>query len=138
MVKLTADMKETYKKNMEILHAVPLATADKNGLPNVAPMGAVWLEDDETFWICDNFMKKTLANLKENPQAALYFWNPESKRCLQVKCKAEVKTSGDDYKTAHDRMKAKGANYPAKGLIVLHIIDVFECTPGPKAGEKAE
>jgi predicted pyridoxine 5'-phosphate oxidase superfamily flavin-nucleotide-binding protein len=89
LVKLNEDMKEVYRKNMEKLFAVPMATTSADGVPNVAPMASVWLEDDETFWIGDNFMVKTLENLKANSKVALYFWDPETKRCLQVKGDAE-------------------------------------------------
>ncbi|WOF16142.1 pyridoxamine 5-phosphate oxidase [Methanoplanus sp. FWC-SCC4] len=137
MVKLTDEMKEVFLKNMEILHAVPMATASSKGIPNVAPMASVWLkDDDETFWICDNFMVKTLQNLKENPNVALYFWNPETKRCLQVKGNVEIKTEGSEYEEMYKQVKETKPQFPAKSLIVLNSTEVFECTPGSVAGNK--
>jgi len=50
------------------------ATASKNGIPNVAPVATVQLVADDTIWIGDNYMVKTLANVKENPHLALYIW----------------------------------------------------------------
>ena len=64
MVKLTAEMKEAFSK-MKIF---PVATASKDGTPNVIPLGIVELIDDETIWITDNFMNKTLSNLRVNPE----------------------------------------------------------------------
>jgi len=67
---------------------------------------------------------------------ALYGWDPEKKRCFQIK--VTVKTSGPDYEKIKALIKAKGPQYPAKGLLVLKIPEVFDGTPGPNAGKKAE
>ena len=50
-----------------------LATATKDGTPNVVVVAAVRLLDDESLLISDQFFLKTLANLKENPKVAV-FW----------------------------------------------------------------
>jgi len=132
MVALTAEMKEVFTKNK----VFPVATASKHGIPNVAPIATVQIVADDTIWIGDNYMVKTLANIKENPHMALYVWDPEKKRCFQIKGTVTVKTSGPDYETIKAQIKAKGPQYPAKGLLVLKITDVFECTPGANAGKK--
>lgn len=132
MVQLTADMKEKFAK----AEVFPVATASKDGVPNVAPMKTVWLMDDETVWIVDNFMKKTLANLQENPRASIYVWGPETKGCLQIKGDVEIKTSGAEYDEMRDRMKPKLDKLPAKSLVVLKIAEVYNCTPGADAGKK--
>ncbi|MFZ1903443.1 MAG: pyridoxamine 5'-phosphate oxidase family protein, partial [Methanoregula sp.] len=111
MVKLTAEMKEVFSKNK----IFAIATASKAGIPNVAPMGSVQLVSDETIWLGDNFLNKTLANVKENPHMAIYFWEPEKKRCFQIKGSVTVKTSGPDYEKERAQIKAKGPQYPAKG-----------------------
>ncbi|MFZ0004517.1 MAG: pyridoxamine 5'-phosphate oxidase family protein, partial [Methanoregula sp.] len=59
MAKLTAEMKEAFGK-MKIF---PVATASKDGTPNVVPIGVVELVSDDTIWITDNFMHKSLENL---------------------------------------------------------------------------
>jgi len=132
LVILTAEMKEVFTKNK----VFPVATASKHGIPNVAPIATVQIVADDTIWIGDNYMVKTLANIKENPHMALYVWDPEKKRCFQIKGTVTVKTSGPDYETIKAQIKAKGPQYPAKGLLVLKITDVFECTPGANAGKK--
>jgi predicted pyridoxine 5'-phosphate oxidase superfamily flavin-nucleotide-binding protein len=132
MVTLTVEMKEVFAKNK----IFAIATASKNGVPNVAPIATVQLVADDTIWIGDNYMVKTLANVRENPYMALYVWDPEKKRCYQIKGDVTVKTSGPDYEKIKAQIKAKGAHYPAKGLIILKITEVFDCTPGPTAGKK--
>ena len=81
-------------------------------------------------------MVKTLANVKENPTLALYIWDPEKRRCFQIKGTVAIKTSGEDYEKIKAKIKEKGDHYPAKGLLIVTITDVFECTPGAMAGEK--
>ena len=132
MVNLTAEMKEAFGK----VKLFPVATASKSGVPNVAPIAYVMLMSDDTIWLGDNFMHKTLANVKENPHMAIYVYDPDSKKCFQVKGKVEVKTSGPDYEKVKAMIKAKNEKYPAKGLLVLTITEVFECTPGASAGKK--
>jgi len=132
MVKLTAEMKEVFAQQK----VFAVATASKNAIPNVAPVATVQLVSDDTIWIGDNYMVKTLANVKENPHMALYIWDPEKKRCFQIKGTVIVKTSGPDYEKIKARIKEKGPHYPAKGLLILSIKEIYECTPGPNAGKK--
>jgi len=134
MFALTAEMKEVFQKNK----VFAIATASKNAIPNVAPMATVQLVADDTIWIGDNYMVKTLANVKENPHVALYVWDPEKKRCFQIKGTVSVKTSGAEYEKIKAQIKAKGPHYPAKGLLIVKITEVFDCTPGPNAGKKVE
>ena len=132
MVALSNEVKDIFTRTK----VMPMATASKSGIPNVAPMASIQLVGDDTVWIMDNYMVKTLENLKENPVVALYFYDQESERCFQIKGSTEVKTSGPEYEKFRNQMKAKSDKYPAKSLIVIKITDVFECTPGKEAGKK--
>lgn len=132
MVKLTAEMKEAFGR-MKIF---PVATASKDGTPNVVPIGVVELVGDDTIWIVDNFMHKSLENLSANPKIALYVWGPEIKGCFQIKGQASVKTSGKDFDAMKAKINAKNPAMPARSLVIMKITEVFECEPGPKAGSK--
>jgi len=132
MVKLTAEMKETFSK----VNLFPVATATRNGVPNVTPIAFVTLMDDETLWLADNFMNKTLANVKENPHAAIFVYDSYLKRCFQIKGSIEVKVSGPDYEKMRKMVHEKKPGLPAKSLLVMKVTEVFECNPGPNAGKK--
>ena len=132
MVKLNAEMKETFGK----IKLFPVATSSKSGVPNVAPIAFVMLVADDTIWLADNYMNKTLANVKENPHIALYIWEPDSRKCFQIKGKVQVKTSGADYEKMKEKVKAKKEEYPAKSLLVMKVTDVFTCLPGAESGKK--
>jgi predicted pyridoxine 5'-phosphate oxidase superfamily flavin-nucleotide-binding protein len=128
MVVLTEEIKSA----LRTVKVFPVATASKDGVPNVVPIGFLELVDDETVWISDNFMKKTLDNVLENPKVSFYVWGPETKGCFQVKGSVEVKTSGPEFEKMQETVRAQA---PAKGLLVMKIQDVYQCAPGPNAGE---
>lgn len=132
MVKLTPEMKETFSR----IKLFPVATASTKGIPNVAPIAFVVMVDDETLWLADNFMHKTLANVKENPHAAVYIYDADLKKCFQIKGSVEVKTAGPDYEKMKKMVHDKKPGLPAKSLLVMKITEVFECNPGPHAGKK--
>lgn len=133
MVKLNPEIAEAFSA----MKTYALATASKAGIPNVAPMGAVFLRpDNETIWIVDNFMKKTLANVLENPKAAILIWGAGVKGCFQVKCDVTVKKEGSDYEQAKEMVEKMKPGLPKKSLLVLKITEVYQCMPGPDAGSK--
>lgn len=132
MVKLTAEMKEAFGK-MKIF---PVATATKDGTPNVIPLGIAELVSDDTVWFVDNYMNKTLSNLRTNPRIAFYLWGPEINGCYQVKGVAAIKTSGKEYEEMKAKMNIKNPALPARSLVIVKITEVFECKPGPTAGVK--
>jgi hypothetical protein len=132
MVALNAEIKETFGK----VKLFPVATSSKAGVPNVAPIAFVKLVDDDTIWMADNYMNKTLANLKENPQAAFYIWDADSRKCFQVRGSTEIKTSGPDYDKMKKMVIEKKPDAPAKSLVIMKVTEAFSCLPGPGAGKK--
>lgn len=132
MVALTGEMTEAFRA----VKTFPLATSSKEGVPNVAPMGSVFLIDPETIWIGDNFMHKTLANLTENPKAAIYVYGPGAKGCYQIKADVSIRTSGPEHEKLKTMVQGKKPNLCCKSLLILKITDVFECMPGLDAGKK--
>jgi len=132
MVALNAEIKETFGK----IKLFPVATSSKAGIPNVAPIAFVVLVHDDTIWLADNFMKKTLANIIENPHVAIYLYDSESRKCFQIKGTVQVKTSGPDYEKMKTMVHEKKPGLPAKSLLVMKITEAFSCAPGPEAGNK--
>lgn len=132
MVALTEEMKTAFRT----MKAFPVATASKNGWPNVVPIGFVELVDDETIWIADNFMKKTLANIQENPKVSINIWGPETKGCFQIKGDVTIVTDGPEFEKMQFTVHSKMAQAPAKNLLIVKIREVYGCAPGKNAGEK--
>jgi len=134
MVKLTSEIKNDFSK----VKIFPFATSSKSGEPNVVPIGMLLLQDDdETVWIIDNFMQKSLKNVKENPSASFYIWSPETEGAYQVKgTVTKIETAGADYEKARDFAKNKKKELPAKTLLKMRITAVYSVKPGPTAGAK--
>jgi Predicted flavin-nucleotide-binding protein structurally related to pyridoxine 5''-phosphate oxidase len=132
MVQIPAELIEQAKK-AGILH---LGTASKAGVPNVAPMGAVLIQDDKVF-IANNFMNKTIANIKENPQATVLVWSREIGNCFQLKGTAEIVKDTPEHKAMHEMLEAKAkGKYPCKDLVVISVKEIYTCMPGANAGAK--
>lgn len=129
---ITEELKEQMTK-VGILH---LVTASKDGVPNAAPMGAVMITDNEIL-IANNYMNKTLANIKENPQVSVLVWSREIGNCFQLKGTAELVSGTEDHKKMKEMLDAKkpGA-YPCKELVVISVKEIFTCMPGVAAGSK--
>ncbi|HRT12928.1 MAG TPA: pyridoxamine 5'-phosphate oxidase family protein, partial [Methanoculleus sp.] len=53
MVALSGEIKELFNRTK----VMPLATASKSGVPNVAPVASMRLAADDTIWIMDNYMQ---------------------------------------------------------------------------------
>jgi len=130
--KLTPEIKEVMAEQK--LYA--LATASKDGNPNVVPIGMLFAKDDSTIWIVDNFLNKTLANVKENPVASFYVWAPGCKESYQIKGSVTVENSGKDYEEAKAFAHSKKETLPAKNLLKFKIKEIFYVSPGPNAGKK--
>jgi len=132
MVLITDEIRAVFEK----IKVFSVGTAAEDGTPNVAPIATVQFAGGDEVWLGDNYMKKTLANVRANPRMAIYAWDPDSKKCYQVKGRVEVRTDGAEYEQMKARMKAKNEAYPAKSLLILKVEEVYSCTPGPGAGDR--
>lgn len=130
MVKLTEEIKESIKGVKNIF----LATSSKAGVPNVVPMGAFKVIDDETILLSDQFMQKSLTNMKENPRVALAYWG--EKGGFQVKGTVTLHTDDQVFKDDVTWVKGIKATLNPKTAIVMKVTDVYVVKPGPDAGKK--
>ena len=134
MAKLTQDILDQMK-NQKVY---ALATASKDGVPNVVPVGMLIPKEDGTIWIIDNYFGKTIANMEENPKAAFYVWNPECKESWQVKGTLSIEDSGADYEAAVAFAHSIKEIFPAKHLVKMTVDEVYYVTPGDHVGKKIE
>ncbi|MBR1452215.1 MAG: pyridoxamine 5'-phosphate oxidase family protein [Candidatus Methanomethylophilaceae archaeon] len=132
MTQFTEEMLE----EMKATGIISFATASKDGTPNVVPVGMIFMGDDGNIWLVDNYLNKTLANLKENPKAAFYIWTRDFKESYQIKGSVTIENSGPDYLKAVGIAHAKKETYPAKNLIKMKVEEVYYVTPGDHAGNK--
>lgn len=134
MAKMGQRIKELFEKK----RIVALATASRDGMPNVVPVGATKIIDDETILISDQFMNKTLKNMKENPHAAITFWSgPEG---YQLKGTVFYETSGTRFEETAEWVKEMGKSLKkplrSKGLVIFKITEIYKVSPGPDSGKR--
>lgn len=128
----------TVKAAIKQADLFPLATASQVGYPNVVPVKFVLIESDDELWLVDNFMDKTLSNLKQNPFVALNVLIPEQDISYQIKGAVNIETSGDKYQKMRDIVLAAKPDAPAKGLVIMHVTEVFDCWPGANIGHRLD
>ena len=134
MAKMTKEMQEMFNR----VGIKQLATADRNGVPNVVPINFMKILDDETILASAVFMTKTFNNLKENPVCALSIW--EGFAGFQFKGSARIVTEGpvfsDTPTWTEEEGKKLGLALQSKGAIVMKISSIFSIAPGADAGKQ--
>jgi len=130
MVKITEEMKNA------LSGLLFLATSSKDGVPNVAPMGANQIVGNKLV-ISDNFMKKTVDNIKENPVVAVNVANCRE-HPFQYKGKAEIVTSGEYFEKAKELNAVKIPGIVPKAAVVITITSIYSVKPGADAGKLIE
>jgi hypothetical protein len=94
------------------------------------------LVNRDTILVMDNFMQKTVANIRENPRAAIYLWGEGVKGCFQIHGDVTYVTEGEQFEAFRQKTLARMPKAPAKGMLVIKITDVYTCSAGPGAGDK--
>lgn len=130
MAKVTDEIKESLKTT-KIAY---LATATKDGVPNVVPIAAVKFLDDETLLISDQYFGKTLNNLKENPKIALTWWG--NKDGFQIKADIAIHTDDDMFREDVQWVKSIKDTLNPKSAIVAKITAVYAVKSGANAGKQ--
>ena len=118
-------------------YAAALSTC-ADGVPNVVPVSMKQVIDDETVMVSDQYLNKTLANLRANPRAALSVWDEETG--FQVKGSVTYENEGPRYEAVAAQVQqilsGMGYDYTSKGVAYIHVEEVYSVTPGEHAGER--
>ena len=130
MVKLTDEIKES----LAATKLAFFATSANDRTPNVVPIGAFRVLDDATLLISDQFFNKTLANMKENPKAAISWWG--EKGGFQIKGEVTIHTDGEVWRQDVAWMKELRPTLKPKGAVVMKITGVYTVVPGTEPGKK--
>jgi uncharacterized protein len=131
MVKMPTEVKEALSKQKP----VPIATATKDGTPNVIFIGLLKILDDETIMLVDNFFLKTAANLSENPRISLLCYDTETKKSYQIKGSVKVQRAGPQFDEMHKWVQSVNPKLPAKAAIIVKVEAVYDAMWGPSAGK---
>ena len=118
-------------------YAAAFATCTDD-VPNVVPVSMKQAWDDETVMVSDQYLNKSLANLRANPHVALSVWDEEGG--FQVKGTVTYEDEGPRYEQVAAQVQAilssMGSDYTSKGGCFLHVEEVYSVTPGETAGKR--
>jgi uncharacterized protein len=128
-------LNEEAKDVLARMKVIPVATASKDGCPNVVPMTFVKVLDDSALLVADNYMDKGARNLEENPQVAVSVWDTETKRAYQIKGTAEILRSGPVFDETVAWVTGLKPHLTTKAAVVLRVAHVYVCQPGPDLGK---
>ena len=113
MAKLPEETKELIRE----LGPALVATASKDGKPNVSPKGSFRVLDDEHVVFAEIASPRTLANLRENPQLSAIIFDRSTRKGCRIWGKAEIVDKGDLFDSI-------SAEYAPRGMKVKHLIKV--------------
>jgi len=105
MAKLSAEAKKIISEYGPAL----IATASKDGKPNVSPKGSFRVLDDEHVIFANIASPRTMANLKENPQLTAIMLDRSSRKGCRIWGKVEILNDGDLFDSVSSEFSQKGA-----------------------------
>ncbi|HEY96739.1 MAG TPA: flavin-nucleotide-binding protein [Dehalococcoidia bacterium] len=121
MAKLTQDMKDIWAKAQDYI----LATIDREGKPNSAPVGLARIVSQDQIMLVDHLMVKTRENIEQNPNVAITFWSDKEQYGYQLKGKARMETAGKLFDNSVKWIKDKGFPSNPKAIIVVRVEEAY-------------
>jgi predicted pyridoxine 5'-phosphate oxidase superfamily flavin-nucleotide-binding protein len=118
MVKLS----EEAKKLIGEIHPALVATASKDGKPNVSAKGTLWVVDDETVAFADVASPRTVANIRENPQVSIICLDATSRKSCRIWGTAEILNSGSLFDEMADKLAAR--NMKVNNVVKVNVAEV--------------
>ena len=118
MAKLT----EEAKKIISEFGPALIATASKQGKPNVSPKGSFRVLDDENVVFANISSPRTMANLKENPQLTAIIFDRSTRKGCRIWGKTEVVNSGDLFDSLSTEFEPRGMK--VKNVVKVAIDEV--------------
>jgi predicted pyridoxine 5'-phosphate oxidase superfamily flavin-nucleotide-binding protein len=116
-----------------------IATASKDGTPNVTHLTRVHLVDDERVAVSNQFFSKTVRNLAENPQACVLLIDPITYHEYRLILRYErTERRGPLFDQLHRDVEAVAALTGMQGVFKLRSADVYrvieidDITPAPR------
>jgi uncharacterized protein len=121
MAKLT----EEAKKTIGMIHPAYVATASKNGKPNVSAKGSLRVIDDEHVLFADVHSPRTVANIRENPQVAIICLDAVAHKGCRIWGKGEVMSSGELFDKAVTDLAARNMKVNNVVKVAVEEVETF-------------
>ena len=113
-----AKIPDNVKKAIAEIRPALVATAGKNGMPNVSPKGSFRVLDDGHAVFADIRSPRTTANIKENPAVSVIGLDPASRKGWRIWGQAEILTEGAIFDSLNQEYASQG-----KGK-VNHVVKI--------------
>ncbi|MEE8419230.1 MAG: pyridoxamine 5'-phosphate oxidase family protein [Dehalococcoidales bacterium] len=108
------------------IHPALVATASKDGKPNVSAKGSLRVLDDEHVIFSDMNSPRTIANLKENPLVSIICLDA-NRRSVRIWGHAVVLNSGPEFDAAVEAMAAR--NMKPNNVVKVKVDEVVTSQP---------
>lgn len=119
MIQITEELKNLIENN-----ALAFATVDEERTPHCIAVGFAKVYGDRIL-VTDNFINKSIVNLKNNKNVALAVWSrnwEDNCKGYELKGDAEYCIDGEWYEIIKKMPENKG--FPAKGAILITVNEI--------------
>ena len=131
-VKIPAELQEFLKGKQGWV-----ATASKDGTPNVSIKGSLKLVDEEHLLFSDIFSLKTRKNLLENPRVAIMVYEEGSHRGYMFQGTAELLSNGSLFDQTVESLKKATPQIPTpKYVVKVSIESIYDQSAPPNGGKQ--
>ncbi len=134
MAILSQEVKDLFNSVDDVI----FSTASVEGQPNSCVVGMKCIIDDQTLYMSDQFFKKTLNNVIQNPQVSIAFWKGHD--AFQIYGTARYVNEGEEFAAQKEwvdaKFQEKGLPITSKGGCFVHVDAVYQMAAGPEAGER--
>jgi predicted pyridoxine 5'-phosphate oxidase superfamily flavin-nucleotide-binding protein len=130
MVKVPYGVREAFSAQ----RVIPMATVNGEGVPNVIYVGVWWWEDEETLCVVNNYLNKTLANIRDNGRVCFVCYGEGGS--YQIKCSAVEVTEGPLYNKARKLATERERPFPGRSAVVCRVLEIYQGSGGKGAGDR--
>ncbi len=131
-VKIPAELQEFLKGKQGWV-----ATASRDGTPNLSIKGSLRLLDDEHLLFADMFSVKTRKNLQENPKVAIMVFDEPARRGYMFRGTVEMFPDGPLYdQTVQAIRKVMPQLPPPKYVVRVTVTSIYDQSLGPNGGKQ--
>ena len=112
-----------------------IGTADKNGIPNVAPKRSTRVLNDNSLIFTEGTGRTTFNNIKNGSKVAVAVVNREILDGYRFLGTPEIQYSGELYEMTAAASQKMNLPKPL-AVVIIHIEEIYSLKPGPTAGTK--
>ncbi len=134
MAKIPQEAQDLFNQVSDVV----FATSRTDGQPNCCIVAMKKIIDDETIYLSDQFFKKTLANVVDNPKVCVIWWGEGG--AFEIYGTATYVDEGPEFEEqaawVNAAFEGMGMPIAAKGGCYVKVDEVYTSSPGPMAGDK--